>query len=302
MVPKVDGLLRKSLKLQPILKCALSRVVKHLVDALLELRVLELVEDAADLPVEEIFRYIDFSGDLLLEFLILSRALSLRLKFLVELVEFVLESTECLLELRSQHVESLAVPLALRGLLGNVFARLIDAGLEELELLGVRGRQLVIRLGLGARHSRVGGCIARFRNLLRELFPDRAEGLLGRDLRLALPVGFLGQRVLALADAHSGWLREALEFERSLQRIQLRGELAHARQNVRQLRELVCVACDLFEGSDESIHLVTFFLDQRLQSGGKDWECELLTLDSEDRPQFFLVGHRVLWQYREVTI
>ena len=220
----------------------MSRVVKHLVEVLLELRVLELVEDAADLPVEEIFRYIDFFGDLLLKFLILSRALSLRLKFLVELVEFVLEPTGYLLELRSEHVESLAVPLALRGLLGNVFARLIDAGLEQLELLGVRGRQLVIRLGLGARHRRVGGCIARFRNLLRELWRDRAEGLLGCDLRLALPVGFLGQRVLVLADVHSGWLREAVEFERSLQRIQLRGELAQVRQDVRKLRQLMCVA------------------------------------------------------------
>ena len=267
MVPKFDGLLRKSLKLQPILKPALSRVVKHLVEVLLVLRILELVKNSADLLVEEIFRYIDFFGDLLLKFLILSRALSLRLKFLVELVEFVLESTECLLELRSQHVESLAVPLALRGLLGNVLARLIDAGLEELELLGVRRRQLVIRLGLGARHSRVGGCIARFRNLLRELFPDRAKGLLGRDLRLALPVGFLGQRVLALADAHSGWLREALEFERSLQCIQIRGDLAQVRLDVRQLRQLACVACDLFENTIG--------------------ECKLLTLDSEDRSHFF---------------
>ena len=151
-------------------------------------------------------------------------------------------SGECPLELRSQHVEGLAMLPALRGLLGNVFARLIDAGLEELELLGVRGRQLVIRLGLGARHSRVGGCIARFRNLLRELFPDRAEGLLGRDLRLVLPVGFLGQQALALADFHSGWLREAVEFRRSLQRILLRGEQAHVRQDVTQLRSMLISA------------------------------------------------------------
>ena len=260
---------------------------------LLELRVLELVEDAPDLLVDGIALETDSHCELLQIFLILSRALSLLLKFLLILSHALLEFVELVLECLL--VESLAVPLALRGLLGNVFPRLIDAGLEQLELLGVRGRQLVIRLGLGARHRRVGGYIARFRNLLRGLLPDRAEGLLGRDLRLALPVGFLGQRVLAFADAHSGWLREALEFERSLQRIQLRGELAHARQDVRQLRELVCVACDLFEGSDESIHLVTFFLDQRLQSGGKDCECELLTLDSEDRPQFFLVGHWVLW-------
>ena len=54
-----------------------------------------------------------------------------------------MESNECLLELRSQLVESLAVPLTLRDLFGNVFARLIDAGLEQLELLGVRGRQLL---------------------------------------------------------------------------------------------------------------------------------------------------------------
>ena len=72
--------------------------------------------------------------------------------------------------------------------------------------------------------------------------PDRAEGLLGRDLQLALPVGFLGQRVIALADAHSGWLREAVEFKRSLQHIQLRGELAQVRQDVRKLRQLMCVA------------------------------------------------------------
>jgi hypothetical protein len=221
-------------------KRALSIVVRNLVVVLLELGILELVKEATDLLVDGIFQYIDICGDLLQKTLILSHALSLRLKFLVEFVELVLESVESLLELRSQHVESLAVPLALRGLLGNVFPRLIDAGLEQLELLGVRGRQLVIRLGLGARHSRVGGCISRFRNLLRELFPDRARGLLGRDLRLALPVGFLGQRVLALADAHGGWLREPVEFRRSLQRIQLRGELAQVRHDVRQLRQLVC--------------------------------------------------------------
>ena len=126
-------------------------------------------------------------------------------------------------------------------LAGKTFDPNLDS-LEQLELLGVRGRQLVIRLGLGARHSRVGGCIARFRNLLRGLLPDRAEGLLGRDLQLALPVGFLGQRVHALADAHSSWLREAVEFRRSLQRIQLRGELTQVRQDVRQLCQLVCVA------------------------------------------------------------
>ena len=247
----------------------MSRI--YLVDVLLELRVLELVEDAAELPVDGIVVVVDSHCELLQIFLILSRALSLRLKFLLilshALLEFVDLVLECLLELRSQRVESLAVPLALRGLLGNVFPRLIDAGLEQLELLGVRGRQLVIRLGLGARHSRVGGCIARFRNLLRGLLPDRAEGLLGRDLRLALPVGFLGQRVQALADAHSGWLREALEFERSLQCIQIRGDLAQVRPDVRQLRQLACVACDLFENTIG--------------------ECKLLTLDSEDRSHFF---------------
>ena len=65
MLPKVDGLLWKSLKLQPILKRALSRVVKHLVEVLLELRILELVKDASDLLVDGIFHYIDSCGNLL---------------------------------------------------------------------------------------------------------------------------------------------------------------------------------------------------------------------------------------------
>ena len=51
MLPKVDGLLRKSFKLQPVFICALSRVVKHLVEVLLELRILNLIKDTPDLPV-----------------------------------------------------------------------------------------------------------------------------------------------------------------------------------------------------------------------------------------------------------
>ena len=74
----------------------MSRVVKHLVEVLLVLRILELVEDAPDLPVGGFLVVMDSHCELLQVFLILSHALSLRLKFLVEFVELVLESNEAL--------------------------------------------------------------------------------------------------------------------------------------------------------------------------------------------------------------
>ena len=118
-------------------------------------------------------------------------------------------------------------------------------------------------------------------------------------------IGFLGQQVRLCGDVHSGWLREAVEFRRSFQRIQLRSELVQVREDVRQLHNFVFVARDLFEccgkffkPSHLLIDLVVIILHQRLQSGGKFEDINHLALGIEERLYFdqtFPVRHYALW-------
>ena len=111
-------------------------------------------------------------------------------------------------------------------------------------------------------------------------------------------------QVRLCGDVHSGWLREAVEFRRSLQRLQLRGELVQARAAVRQLLQLVCAAADVVECCgkftkpshafiecwllwlDVSIDLVAIVPQQRLQSGGKLEDINHLALGIEERLYF----------------
>ena len=138
MLPKVDGLLRTSLKRQPVLKRTLSRVVKHLVEVLLELRILNLIEDTPDLTARLVSHVFASDSELLLQFLEL-------FLLLLQFHELIGELILCILNLSLRIVSGIGELIALHIVLTLRFGKLLPDVFRSLLWCGLR---LLWRLGL----------------------------------------------------------------------------------------------------------------------------------------------------------